>query len=135
MPYMVADILSAPPRVANIDIGQGENTLAKLTALFAEHGDAFRMHSDQLGRDLFVLSHPNHVRHVLVDRASNYAKGLGIERVAILLGKGLIDQRRRSLARPAQGPPARVPSPRSRAARRHDSGGQRPVGRRLGGSR
>ena len=90
MPYMVADILSAPPRVANIDIGQGENTLAKLTALFAEHGDAFRIHSDQLGRDLFVLSHPNHVRHVLVDRASNYAKGLGIERVAILLGKGLM---------------------------------------------
>jgi cytochrome P450 len=87
---MAADILSAPPCVANIDIGQGENTLAKLTALFAEHGDAFRIHSDELGRDLYVLSHPQHVRHVLVDRASNYVKGLGIERVAILLGKGLM---------------------------------------------
>lgn len=87
---MAAHILSPPPCVANIDIGQAENTLAKLAALFAVHGDAFRIHSDELGRDLFVLSHPQHVRHVLVDRASNYVKGLGIERVAILLGKGLM---------------------------------------------
>jgi cytochrome P450 len=90
MLVMVADILTAPPCVANIDIGQEENTLAKLKTLFAEHGDAFRIHSEELGRALFVLSNPQHVRHALVDRASNYVKGLGIERVAILLGKGLM---------------------------------------------
>jgi len=37
-----------------------------------------------------VLSHPDHVRHVLVDRSANFAKGIGIDRVAILLGNGLM---------------------------------------------
>ncbi len=78
------------PRVAEIDASLGDDTLAQLARLFAQHGDAFRVHSPLLGKDLFVLSHPDHVRHVLVDNASNYVKGIGIERVAILLGKGLM---------------------------------------------
>ncbi len=81
---------NASPNVANLDIGQGEDTLARLMALFAEHGDVFHIHSPELDRDLLVLSHPDHVRHVLVDHAASYHKGLGIERVAILLGKGLM---------------------------------------------
>jgi cytochrome P450 len=87
---MVVDTLIPLPRVATLDIGHGDDTLAQLSALFAQHGDAFRIHSPAMQRDLLVLSHPDHVRHVLVDHAGNYVKGLGIERVAILLGKGLM---------------------------------------------
>jgi cytochrome P450 len=87
---MAVDTLCAPSPVANLDIGDGDDTLMLLSSLSAQHGDAFRVHSPQVQRDLLVLSHPDHVRHVLVDHAANYVKGLGIERVAILLGKGLM---------------------------------------------
>jgi cytochrome P450 len=87
---MVAAAFARPPVVADIDAALGEDTLPRLAALFAEHGDAFRVHSPATGRDLFVLSHPDHVRHVLVDHHADFAKGIGIERVAILLGNGLM---------------------------------------------
>ncbi|MEP7063638.1 MAG: cytochrome P450 [Betaproteobacteria bacterium] len=84
------ELAPAPPRVADIDTALGDDTLAQLSGLFAAHGDAFRVHSPLLGKDLFVLSHPDHVRHVLVDNQANFGKGIGIERVAILLGNGLM---------------------------------------------
>ena len=88
---MTATALTArPPRVADIDTALGEDTLAQLAGLFGAHGDAFRVHSPLLGKDLYVLSHPDHVRHVLVDNHANFSKGIGIERVAILLGNGLM---------------------------------------------
>ncbi|MFO1313320.1 MAG: cytochrome P450 [Burkholderiales bacterium] len=52
-------------------------------------GDAYRAHSPALGRDLWVLSHPDHVRHVLVDHHAKFRKGI-TERVAILLGNGIM---------------------------------------------
>jgi len=57
---------------------------------FALHGDAFRMFAPVLQRPVWVLSHPDHVRHVLVDSSANFTKGIGIDRVAILLGNGLM---------------------------------------------
>ena len=48
------------------------------------------MYSPALQRHIWVLSHPDHVRHVLVDRSANFTKGIGIDRVAILLGNGLM---------------------------------------------
>ncbi len=48
------------------------------------------MFSPALQRHIWVLSHPDHVRHVLVDRNANFTKGIGIDRVAILLGGGLM---------------------------------------------
>ena len=65
------------------------------------------MHSPALQRDLWVLSHPDHVRHVLVDHHANFRKGIGIERVAILLGNGLMTsegehwRRQRKMVQPA----------------------------------
>src|SRR6478609_8294182 len=80
-----------PPRAdSKLDITFETDALTTLTAEFARHGDAFRAHSPALGRDLWVLSHPEHVRHVLVDHHANFNKGIGIERVAILLGNGLM---------------------------------------------
>lgn len=88
---MTATALARPlPCVADIDAALEDDTLALLARLFVQHGDAFRVHSPLLGKDLFVLSHPDHVRHVLVDNQANFSKGIGIERVAILLGNGLM---------------------------------------------
>jgi len=80
-----------PPRASSqLDITFETDALSTLVAEFARLGDAFRAHSPALGRDLWVLSHPEHVRHVLVDRHASFTKGIGIERVAILLGNGLM---------------------------------------------
>jgi cytochrome P450 len=80
-----------PPLVAEtLDISFETDALGVLMRLFARYGDAFRIHSPALGREIWVLSHPDHVRHVLVDHHANFTKGIGIERVAILLGNGLM---------------------------------------------
>ena len=80
-----------PPAAAeSIDISFETDALSVLERNFALHGDAFRVFSPALKRDLWVLSHPDHVRHVLVDRSANFTKGVGIDRVAILLGNGLM---------------------------------------------
>jgi enediyne biosynthesis protein E7 len=83
--------IPAPPLAAEtLDISFETDALGVLTRLFAQHGDAFRIFSPALGREIWVLTHPDHVRHVLVDHHANFTKGIGIERVAILLGNGLM---------------------------------------------
>ncbi len=80
-----------PPLASStLDITFETDALGVLEAEFDKVGDAYRAHSPALGRDLWVLSHPDHVRHVLVDHHANFRKGIGIERVAILLGNGIM---------------------------------------------
>ena len=80
-----------PPLAAEpLDISFESDGLTVLERNFALHGDAFRIFSPLLERQIWVLSHPDHVRHVLVDRSANFTKGIGIDRVAILLGNGLM---------------------------------------------
>jgi len=83
--------LAAPPLADEpLDITFETDALTVLERLRARLGDAYRAHSPALGRDLWVLTHPDHVRHVLVDHHANFTKGVGIERVAILLGNGIM---------------------------------------------
>jgi cytochrome P450 len=80
-----------PPLASEpLDISFESDGLSVLERNFALHGDAFRIFAPLLERQIWVLSHPDHVRHVLVDRSANFTKGIGIERVAILLGNGLM---------------------------------------------
>jgi len=80
-----------PPLASEtLDISFETEALSTLIRMFDAHGDAFRVFSPVLGRQIWVMSHPDHVRHVLVDRHANFTKGIGIERVAILLGNGLM---------------------------------------------
>ena len=82
---------SLPPIASEpLDITFESDALSVLERNFALLGDAFRMFSPVLQRHLWVLSHPDHVRHILVDRSANFTKGIGIDRVAILLGNGLM---------------------------------------------
>ena len=99
-----------PPRAAaTLDITFETDALTTLVREFEQHGDAFRAHSPALDRDLWVLSHPDHVRHVLVDHHANFTKGIGIERVAILLGNGLMTSEGEHWRTPAQDGAAGVP--------------------------
>jgi cytochrome P450 len=82
---------AAPPLATDsLDVSFVENALTTLVRLFERLGDAFVVRSPGIGRNLLVLSHPDHVRRVLVDNHANYRKGVGIDRVAILLGNGIM---------------------------------------------
>ncbi|MFL5402781.1 MAG: cytochrome P450 [Gemmatimonadales bacterium] len=73
-----------------LDISFSGPLLDQLVRHFARLGDAFRGYAPAAKREIYVLSHPEHAKHVLVTRHQNYTKGIGIERVAMLLGTGLM---------------------------------------------
>ena len=57
---------------------------------FAAHGDTYRVFSP--GRDswTWVVHHPDDIKRVMVTNHRNYTKGVGMDRVRLLLGNGLI---------------------------------------------
>ena len=79
--------------------------LAFLTRVAREHGDIARF---RLGRqEMWLLSHPDHVRDVLVTSNRLFVKGRALDRAKLLLGEGLLTSngdfhlRQRRLAQPA----------------------------------
>ena len=56
--------------------------------LWREYGDLARMKMGPMVIHLVV--HPDHVRHVLVERADNYPKGFSHDKLRIALGNGLL---------------------------------------------
>lgn len=96
------------PRPAeSLDISFTEDALPTLVNAFQQYGDAYRIFAPATGSDICVFSHPDHVRHVFVDKNANFTKGIGIERVRILLGNGIMAsegdfwRRQRKMIQPA----------------------------------
>jgi enediyne biosynthesis protein E7 len=58
--------------------------------LFARHGDTYRVFVPARRSYTYVIHHPDDVKRVLVANHRNYIKGLGLDRVRILLGKGIM---------------------------------------------
>ncbi|MBI3560707.1 MAG: cytochrome P450 [Gammaproteobacteria bacterium] len=54
------------------------------------YGDILYIKPQQRKAPTFVLNHPDYVKHVLVGNHANYHKGVGFERVKMLLGNGII---------------------------------------------
>ena len=79
--------------------------LAFLQKMVREYGDIayFRLGPQHA----FLLSHPEHIREVLVTRQSNFTKSRALQRARLLLGEGLLTAegqfhlRQRRLAQPA----------------------------------
>jgi cytochrome P450 len=81
------------------------DALGLLERLHADHGDVVRF---PVATDtVWLVTHPNHVQHVLKDNAKNYTKGRVYDDVRPVLGRGLITNegeswlRQRRLAQPA----------------------------------
>lgn len=71
-------------------IGPDPGTLAFLSRHIPRYGDLMLVRSQDRRDPSFVLSNPAHIRQVLLGNHENYAKGVGFERVKMLLGNGII---------------------------------------------
>jgi cytochrome P450 len=89
------------------DVGDAEDSLERLTQWSREYGDTFRVYSPARESWTWVIRHPDDVGRVLVTGRYNYVKGIGIDRVRLLLGNGIMTsegdfwRRQRRMMQPA----------------------------------
>ena len=82
---------SLPPEAEpQFDVGSTDDSLERMIELFARHGDTYRVFVPARRSYTYVIHGPDDVKRVLVGNHRNYTKGLGLDRVKILLGKGLM---------------------------------------------
>src|ERR1700758_400927 len=82
---------SAPPEAElQFDVGSTDDSLERMIELFARHGDTYRVFVPSRRSYTYVIHHPDDVKRVLVSNHRNYTKGVGLDRVKILLGRGIM---------------------------------------------
>jgi len=79
-----------PEAELQFDIGATDDSLERMIDLYARYGDTYRVYSPARKSHIYVVHHPDDVKRVLVSNHRNYTKGMGLDRVKILLGKGLM---------------------------------------------
>src|ERR1700739_1630633 len=79
-----------PEAELQFDIGSTDDSLERMIELFARLGDTYRVFVPARGSYTYVIHHPDDVKRVLVSNHRNYTKGVGLDRVRILLGKGIM---------------------------------------------
>jgi len=83
--------LGDPPEAGiQFDIGSTDDSLERMTELFAQLGDTYRVYAPGRKSYTYVINHPDDVKRVLVGNHRNYTKGVGLDRVKILLGNGIM---------------------------------------------
>jgi cytochrome P450 len=100
--------MTAPPAAAHgHDLGNTDATIVVLRRAFDEWGDLFRVHAPSRDSWTWVVCNPDDVRRVLVTNHRNYTKGVGIDRIRLLLGNGIMTsegdywRRQRRMMQPA----------------------------------
>jgi len=72
------------------EIGADDATLERMRRDFAALGNTYRVISPSRGSEAWVIHDPEDVKRVLLSNHRNYTKGLGLDRVKILLGNGIM---------------------------------------------
>ncbi len=72
------------------DVGSTPDSLDRLIECAAEHPDVFRVYAPGRRSETWVVNNPADIKRILVSNHRNYTKGVGLDRVAILLGKGIM---------------------------------------------
>ena len=87
-----ASIAKAPPPEADLqfDVGSTPDSLERMIKLFARLGDVYRVFVPGRRSYSYVVHHPDDVKRVLVSNHRNYTKGVGIDRIKLLLGNGIM---------------------------------------------
>jgi cytochrome P450 len=80
-----------PPEAAeHFDIGATPDSLPRISRLFEELGDICRVYAPSRQSHTWLSNHPDDIKRVLVSNHRNYTKGIGFDRVRILLGNGIV---------------------------------------------
>jgi enediyne biosynthesis protein E7 len=89
---MAADLPQNQPPEAELqfDVGGTDDSLERMVELFARLGDTYRVYVPSRKAYTYVVHHPDDIKRVLVTHHRNYTKGVGLDRVKILLGKGIM---------------------------------------------
>jgi cytochrome P450 len=87
---MAPDTLLPPESDQRFDIGSTADSLDRMRSLYARHGDAYRVYAPGRKSHTWVFNHPDDVRRILIANHRNYTKGVGFDRIKILLGNGII---------------------------------------------
>jgi cytochrome P450 len=86
-----ASAKTEPPEAElQFDIGSTDDSLERMIELFARYGDTYRVYVPARASYTYVIHNPDDVKRVLVGNHKNYIKGVGLDRVRILLGKGIM---------------------------------------------
>jgi cytochrome P450 len=80
-----------PPTVPEAhDLGATDESIGLMQRWFREYGDTYRAFAPGRGAWTWVIHHPDDLKRVLVTNHRNYTKGVGIDRVRLLLGNGIM---------------------------------------------
>jgi cytochrome P450 len=79
-----------PESDQRFDIGSTADSLDRMRVIHAALGDAYRVYAPGRGSHTWVFNHPDDVRRILIANHRNYTKGVGFDRIKILLGNGII---------------------------------------------
>jgi cytochrome P450 len=75
---------------APLDLEKQPDKLGTLADLLRRYGDCYRVTAVSRDAETWVVNDPEMVRRILVANHRNYTKGIGIERIRVLLGNGLM---------------------------------------------
>ena len=96
-----------PAATEQHDLGATDECIHLLLRWFREHGDTYRVFAPGRRSWTWVIQHPDDIKRVLVTNHRNYTKGVGIDRVRLLLGNGIMTsegefwRRQRRMMQPA----------------------------------
>ncbi len=82
--------LIPPGPAERFDINMTEASFDRISGLLTEYGDICRIQSPTRKSDTYLINHPDYIKHVLLKNHQNYNKGIGFDRVKMLLGNGII---------------------------------------------
>ena len=85
-----ATIINAPGPSEPFDVNVDQTTFENLGRWLSEYGDVIAITQHKRQSPALLLNNPEHIRQVLIANHRNYTKGVGFERVAMLLGNGII---------------------------------------------
>jgi cytochrome P450 len=97
-----------PPSIPEpYELGATDDSLDRMLEWFGRYGDTYRVFAPMRNGWTWVVHHPDDVKRVLVTNHRNYTKGVGIDRVRMLLGNGIMTsegefwRRQRRMLQPA----------------------------------